>query len=259
MPPSTGLRARVRAELTAEIKDEARRQMAVEGASGISLRAITRALGMASSGIYRYFPSRDDLLTALIVDAYDSLGAAAEEADAGSGQDDFGARWSAVGHAVRDWARSHPHEYALVYGSPVPGYRAPQDTIGPASRVTSVLAGIVNDASRVGALSESPPAPGLAPLPVQAAVEARRLVDAAFPATTEEVVLRSVAAWTQLFGMVSFELFGHLEGVITDPAPVFDRTLLEMGAFVGLPAPRTLPPEMRRDARGSGRIGHGGN
>ena len=77
MPPSTGLRARMRAELTAEIKDEARRQLAAEGAPGLSLRAVTRALGMSSSAIYRYFPSRDDLLTALIVDAYDAIGLAA--------------------------------------------------------------------------------------------------------------------------------------------------------------------------------------
>jgi len=239
MPPSTGLRARVRAELTAEIKVEARRQLAESGASGLSLRAVTRALGMASSGIYRYFPSRDDLLTALIVDAYDSLGAEAEGTDTRCPSDDFGTRWSAVGHAIRAWARSHPHEYALVYGSPVPGYRAPQDTIGPAGRVTSVLAGIVNDASREGALRHDPAPTGLPPLPAQAAAEARRLADLAFPGTPDEVVLRAIAAWTQLFGLVSFELFGHLEGVITDPAPIFDRALLEMGAYVGLPAPWT--------------------
>jgi AcrR family transcriptional regulator len=70
MPPSTGLRARLRAELMLEIKQEARRHLAAQGAPGLSLRAVTRSLGMASSAIYRYFPSRDDLLTALIVDAY---------------------------------------------------------------------------------------------------------------------------------------------------------------------------------------------
>jgi AcrR family transcriptional regulator len=242
MPASTGLRARVRAELTAEIKDEARRQLAESGASGLSLRAITRALGMASSGIYRYFPSRDDLLTALIVDAYDSLGTVAEEADARCTRDDFGSRWAAVGRAIRGWARSHPQEYALVYGSPVPGYRAPQDTIGPAGRVTSVLAGIVNDASREGALRVGLTPPGLPPLPAHVAAEARRLAEVAFPGTPDEAVIRAIEAWTQLFGMVSFELFGHLEGVITDPAPIFDRALLEMGTHVGLPAPRTGTP-----------------
>ena len=79
---AAGTRARVRAALTREIVDAARRHLAVDGAAGLSLRAVARELGMASSAVYRYFPSRDDLLTALIVDAYDALGAAAEEAEA---------------------------------------------------------------------------------------------------------------------------------------------------------------------------------
>ena len=237
MPTSTGLRARVRAELVDEIKAEARRQLAREGAPALSLRAITRALGMASSGIYRYFPSRDALLTALIIDAYDALGAAAEAADRGVESDDFGGRWRSVGRAVRGWALEHPHEYALVYGSPVPGYRAPEDTVGPASRVTLALARIVREASEAGSLR--PPATGhrLLPLAGAGAVEARRLADAAFPSVGEETALRALGAWTQLFGMVSFELFGHFHGVLDDLDPVFDRVLTEAGTFVGLPAP----------------------
>src|SRR3954465_4125271 len=74
-------RERVRAELTAEITDAARRQLASVGAAGLSLRAVARELGMASSALYRYFPSRDELLTRLIVDGYDDLGAAGEAAD----------------------------------------------------------------------------------------------------------------------------------------------------------------------------------
>ncbi|MDQ2876974.1 MAG: TetR/AcrR family transcriptional regulator, partial [Actinomycetota bacterium] len=74
-------RQRARAEITGEIKDEARRQLATTGAQ-LSLRAVARELGMVSSALYRYFPSRHDLLTALIIDAYDALGEAAEQADA---------------------------------------------------------------------------------------------------------------------------------------------------------------------------------
>lgn len=77
-----GARARARIEITAAIKDEARTQLAAEGASKLSLRAVARELGMASSALYRYFPSRDDLLTALIIDAYDAIGAEAEQAAA---------------------------------------------------------------------------------------------------------------------------------------------------------------------------------
>src|ERR1700743_687804 len=132
-------RERARAELTREIKEEARRQLAATGADGLSLRAVAKELGMVSSALYRYYPSRDDLLTALIIDAYNALGAAAEHALAGPGS--ARERWIAACHAIRDWARSNPQEYALVYGSPVPGYRAPEATIGPASRVPLAFPG----------------------------------------------------------------------------------------------------------------------
>ena len=127
-------RERARAELPREIKEGARRQLAATGADGISLRAVARELGMASSALYRYFPSRDDLLTALIIDAYDAIGEAAEQAIADEKPDESWGRdrWLAACHAIRGWALEHPHEYALIYGSPVPGYRAPEATIGPA-------------------------------------------------------------------------------------------------------------------------------
>jgi AcrR family transcriptional regulator len=237
MPPSTGLRARLRAELTVEIKEEARRQLAVEGASSLSLRAVTRALGMSSSAIYRYFPSRDDLLTALIVDAYDAIGNAAEHADATCPLDDLGGRWIAVGESIRAWALANPHEYALVYGSPVPGYRAPEQTVGPASRVTLVMAGIVDYAARSGRLADPPWSPSLPQIGPEAVAAIQTLIDLAFPHASAQTAVRAVAAWTQLFGNISFELFGHFHRVIEESTPVFERALLEMGRMVGLPAP----------------------
>src|SRR6478736_7560084 len=106
-----GARERARVEVTAAIKDEARNQLAAEGAAKLSLRAVARELGMASSALYRYFPSRDDLLTALIVDAYDAVGEAAETAWAGArdAAATHPARWVAVACAVRDRALAHPH------------------------------------------------------------------------------------------------------------------------------------------------------
>src|SRR3981189_932442 len=139
MSASRTARERARAELTREIKDAARRQLAVEGAAGLSLRAVARELGMVSSAVYRYFPSRDDLLTALIIEAFDAVGQAAEMADASRPRQDLEGRGLAVSRAVRRWAGAHPQQYALVYGSPVPGYQAPTDTVDPASRVSLVL------------------------------------------------------------------------------------------------------------------------
>ena len=250
----------MRAELTAEIKEAARRQLAAEGAPGLSLRAVTRELGMASSAIYRYFPSRDDLLTALIVDAYDAVGLAAEEADAGCRRDDYGGRWRAVGLAIRAWAVANPHEYALVYGSPVPGYRAPEDTIGPASRVTFVLARMVDQASRDGVLVEPDEVLRLPPLDVRVLEETRRLADLAFPSARDEAVVRAVIAWTQLFGMISFELFGHFHTVIDAVEPVFERALLETGRMVGFapPADGRLPPAIVSAQAAAGAGTHGG-
>ena len=131
----------------------ARAQLTEVGAAALNLRAVARELGMASSAVYRYFPSRDDLLTRLIVNSYDDAGAVAEAAD------DSGSptrsRWVAVCLAVRGWALAHPHGYALLYGSPVPGYAAPTDTVPPAARVGVVLGRILGDAPRTGRLPDS--------------------------------------------------------------------------------------------------------
>ena len=156
-----GARARVRAELTREIAEVARRHLASDGAAALSLRAVARELGMASSAVYRYFPSRDDLLTALIVDAYDAMGAAAEAADAERSRADLFGRWQAVCAPSATWALAHPHEYSLVYGSPVPGYAAPETTIGPAGRVGLVLCRIVADGVASGVIDDTSDGTGL--------------------------------------------------------------------------------------------------
>ena len=147
---------------------------------------MARALGLASSALYRYFPSRDDLLTALIIEAYTALGDVVEAADASVDRGEFAARFVAVCRAARDWAGAHPHEYALIYGSPVPGYSAPTDTIGPASRVTLALVGIVVDAHRSG--SVAPPADVAVDVPpgLRADIDALRIVAKGLRAVKED-------------------------------------------------------------------------
>jgi AcrR family transcriptional regulator len=224
----------VRAEVTQEIKDEARRQLADEGASSLSLRAIARHLDMVSSGIYRYFKSRDQLLTALIVDAYEALGSAVEAADGRCERADFAGRWSACCYAVRDWALAHPHEYALVYGSPVPGYHAPEETNPPASRVPLALVAIIRDAAGTGQL-RSPFVAELSPrLSMSAAAEAARLEAVGLDGVPKDTIIRSLAAWTQLFGAVNFEVFGRITDIVEDVDAVFDQSVRDMSAFVGI-------------------------
>jgi AcrR family transcriptional regulator len=209
-------RDRARAEITAEILDTARGYLATDGAPALSLRAIARDLGMASSALYRYFNSRDELLTRLIIDAYDALGAAAEAREAAVEPNDLAGRFAAICSAVRDWALAHPNEYALIYGSPVPGYVAPADTVRPASRVTTLLLRVIVEAAAAGRIPEEdirdaeaqPVAGALAPI--------RSYLPPGVPAP---LVQRALMVWTNLFGVISFELFGQLHSVVEeDPA-----------------------------------------
>jgi AcrR family transcriptional regulator len=234
MPPIKGVRERARAEITAEVTAEARRQLAVEGPTGLSLRAVARELGMVSSGIYRYVASRDELLTMLIIEAYDALGAAVERAVAGSVGEPAGDRFVGAARAVRRWAVANPHEYALVYGSPVPGYAAPVDTIGPASRVTLALVGIVVDAHRAGSIEPAPSTrSGTVPDALRADLDRARLaLDVDLP---DDLLVRVLAAWTQLFGLVSFELFGQTANVIEAHDELLDATTAAMARLIGLP------------------------
>lgn len=222
-----GARARARAEITAAIKEEARRQLASEGAAKLSLRAVARELGMVSSALYRYFPSRDDLLTALIIDAYDSLGESAEAAHttvAGAAPLE---RWVAVGEAVRAWALAHPHEYALIYGSPVPGYSAPRTTVPSAARVGLLLIGIVRDARREDRLDVPLLTDDLVP-------EAVRMATDLAPDLPPGAVTALVAAWAQLYGLVGFELFGQFHRVVEEREPFFRYAVTRLARDVGL-------------------------
>jgi AcrR family transcriptional regulator len=226
MPAIRTARERARAELTGEIKDAARRQLAEVGANGLSLRAVARELGMVSSALYRYFPSRDLLLTALIVDAYDALGDATQAADAPGAEPRR--RWESIWSAARQWAREHPHEYALIYGSPIPGYQAPQDTIAPAARVALLLVDVVKSA-------ELRSLPEARPMPDALRQQARQLAATLDVDLSELAMTRLLVTWTQLFGMLNFELFGQYVGS-ADPADAFfAHTTQEMADFVGLP------------------------
>lgn len=228
-------RQRARDEITTEIKATAERHLAAQGASGLSLRAVARDLEMSSSAVYRYFASRDDLLTALIIDAYDSLGSAVEKAESQIARDDLDGRWLAAARAVRRWARRHPERYSLVYGSPVPGYRAPVDTVGPATRASIVFASIVVDgAAAARAADGASSARTSAPVPLPAAVnqDMVRLAHEFFAGVPAEVVARAIAVWTAVFGLVNFELFGQYENVIHHRDAYFDHTVAALGRWV---------------------------
>ena len=223
-----GVRARVRAEMTEEIKAVARRHLASDGAN-LSLRAVARDMGMASSAVYRYFASRDDLLTALIIEAYDSVGEAAERAAAAAASAGFADQLVAVGHAVREWALAEPHQWALIYGSPVPGYQAPQDTIGPATRVILQIAAIIRDAFAAGRVGPQPEISG------RYAEELRAVADQFGPGIPPRLIGAGMAAFVQLCGAVSAELFGQLNNSVDEDRRGFlEFQMRGAAAFIGL-------------------------
>ncbi|MEV4488875.1 TetR/AcrR family transcriptional regulator [Micromonospora coxensis] len=223
------IRARVRAEMIDEIKAVARRHLATDGAN-LSLRAVARDMGMVSSALYRYFPSRDDLLTALILEAYEALGDAVEAADAAVDRRDLRGRWHAACRAARTWALTHPAEYALLYGSPVPGYAAPDDTVMPAQRPPTTLVGILGDGFADGRLTVDGD-----DLPEPVRADLAEIAAGLFPGLPESLLARGMAGWTQLFGLISFELFGRLNRAVPHRDEYFDHQTALMADLIGLP------------------------
>jgi AcrR family transcriptional regulator len=213
-----------------EIKAAARQHLATDGAN-LSLRAVARDLGVVSSALYRYFASRDELLTALIIDAYAAVGQAAEQADAATTRADLAGRYLAVAAAIRHWALANPYEYALIYGSPVPGYAAPPDTVAPATRTSAVLAAILRDGVASGVLRVVPGER----LPRSVRADLHRLAgDPRFAGVPEPIFARGFAAWVQLFGLISFELFGQFNNVITDRDAFFELQVRTAARALGL-------------------------
>ena len=218
----TGIRAQARLETTTEIKRLAREQIASKGAANLSLREVARGMGVASSALYRYFASRDQLLTVLIIESYDDIGDTVERADANCSRDDLTGRWRAVSESLRNWALTNPSDYGLIFGTPVPGYEAPIDTIAPALRYTNVLLHLLADAQVVGCkpLITVPSTKGVSR-------EYKRVRANLGIKLTDDMLLAGLAVWAALFGAISFELFGHVDTVFTDPETHF-RALTEM-------------------------------
>ena len=217
-----GVRQERRAAIEADIIRVAREHLAKYGAPGLSLRSVAKELGMVSSGIYRYVASRDDLLTRLIVRAFMSLADAAASAHSAVPADDLDGRWNAIGRAMREWALANPHDFALIYGSPVPDYAAPGElTIGPGTAVQAILIQLLDDALRAGRMPDPPRADDLSSRAV-----GDLLADDLFAGLDVDAhaLARGLSAWTLLLGAVTCELF-HQLGPLEDPEALFEWQL----------------------------------
>ncbi|SFT57714.1 TetR/AcrR family transcriptional regulator [Arthrobacter sp. ov118] len=230
-------RERARARTVADIIRLGREHLALHGAAALSLRAVARDLGVVSSAVYRYVESREELLTLLLIEAYNELGDAVDAAVAAVPEGDFGGQFGALGRAVRDWALREPARYALLFGSPVPGYQAPAErTTGPGTRVIFALIGILDGAFRAGRLAA--PGPGSPAVPAGLAGDLAAIRAESGLAMPDELLARGALAWTSLFGAVSFEVFGQYgEGTFTAREELFAHHLAVLADVAGLPAP----------------------
>jgi AcrR family transcriptional regulator len=226
-------RERVREEMTSEILVAARQHVAREGAASLSLRSVARDLEIAPSALYRYFGGRDALITALILAAYRSLATevdrAAEAAAKRGGSD--AERFLAVPRAMRRWALARPHEWGLIFGTPVPGYEAPEDTIALYAQVAEAMVRPVVEAQAAGRL-RADPAARVVPPALRAAVAP--VAEGLLPGAPPGTVVLGVQAWAAVVGTISLEVFGHWRNTVLDPEELLEATVRDAAAAVGL-------------------------
>ncbi|OLT39274.1 transcriptional regulator [Kytococcus sp. CUA-901] len=203
-----GTREETKQHTRARILHAARKEIAERGGVGLSMRAVARGSDLVSSAVYRYFPSREALLTAMIIESYEHLAGALGEAPGGSSAE----RWRHLASGLRDWARQHPHEFQLIYGTPIPDYQAPPETVRSATAVVTPFLAAAASGEAAGFL-----APELLD----------QLEGPAADLDAEPARLGAVLAeLAALVGVVSLELAGHLVGT-ADPADHLFAALVE--------------------------------
>ncbi len=217
-------RAENRAMMTDEIRRLARKHLATHGAAGLSLRAIAREMGVVSSAVYRYVPSRDDLLTMLLVEAYNDVGDAIDAAVAAVEAGHRRERLLAAAEAARNWALADPARWALLYGSPVPGYAAPgEETMVPGTRIPALLLRECAAAWSEELLRDDLPTPTTGVAGDMAAIRDEFGIDA-----PDDVMAVSTTLWAVLVGAISLETFGQYgKDTFTHSADLF-RSQIEL-------------------------------
>ncbi len=226
-------REQLREETEADIKNVARRQMAAEGAASLSLRAIAREMGLSAPALYRYFDSRDALVTTLIVEAYTDLALAVETAVSSHLPTAHAERFSAAANAYRQWAITHPQDYSLIYGTPIPGYEAPREsTVAPAARVNVAIGTVLATALQDGYLT-LPETYASLPDGLQHDLDmvAAYLDDQRF---SPAIILLTMSVWSRLHGLVWGELYEHFAPNIADSGELFQVEIETMRWQLGL-------------------------
>jgi AcrR family transcriptional regulator len=201
------------------IKKTAWKQIAEFGAPALSLRAIARDLKITAPAIYNYFPRRDDLVTALIVDAYTSLADAEEDALVGLPADDYATRLADIGRAYRQWALAHPERYNLIFGTPISGYEAPAElTVPAATRALAVMMSVLQAALQAGKLRVPPEYEATSPEMLSQIGEWHALQ----PGFDSRVLHFGLVVWGVVHGLVSLEIYGQFPPMIRNTDELFE-------------------------------------
>jgi AcrR family transcriptional regulator len=222
-----------RANLAEEIKRVAHEQMAEHGTAGVSLRGIARELEITAPAIYNYYPRLDDLITALLVDAFTDLAAALEGAAASAPGGTSRDRIFAASLRYRTWALERPIEFQLIYGNPIPGYVAPFEVTAPlARRPFAALGRYFVAAWQSGELS-FPYAEADLPENVLRHIEAWRYETGTD--VPSELLYAVIVGWTRIHGMVTLELFHHTQPSIGDTEALYRHEVNAYLDQLGLP------------------------
>ncbi|MFD7560847.1 TetR/AcrR family transcriptional regulator [Streptomyces sp. NPDC059835] len=227
-----GRRERLRAETTAEIKKVALELMASGGPDAITLRAIAREMGMTANAIYGYFATRDDLVTTLISNVYTSLADTVDAASDDTPAQHPAARIQAWAHAFRNWALANPEGFRLIYGDPVPGYRPPEGGAAPEA-AHRVCTGITALASAAWPHAE----PRYSDTNFEWSDFDPGLLDKVrptFPDLPPAGVALALRIWSHLHGLVSLEIYGHLQTQALSPEKLFREELAQLNRSLGI-------------------------
>ncbi|SDI13466.1 DNA-binding transcriptional regulator, AcrR family [Sinosporangium album] len=213
--PRSSMRERFREQVREDVKAAALDQLAAGGAQAISINAIAKHLGVSGPALYRYFANRDDLLTALVIDAYEDLhDALAHELRAGAPSRTPHERFRALAHAYRAWALAEPHRYELLFKPPLPGYDAHAEPLAAAARsLMALLLGVLAELDR----EDTPPATE----PRSGTYQNEDVLTARTAGASEFHL--AVAVWSCLHGIVSLELGGGLSAMTIDVDALFEH------------------------------------
>jgi AcrR family transcriptional regulator len=228
-------RERLRAATVEEIIRAARHLLVREGPAAVTLRAIARDMGVTAPALYRYFPNLDELVASLHAEIYDEISNELEAARDRVPADDPAGRLDALFRAFRDWSVTHPAEFGLIFGSPMPD---PDDVPRhhPKHRAAQRFAGVFGELfAQVWRRAPFP-----VPADDQIAPELRGQFATYLAVLGTDLPLGAVqvflSCWMRLYGMVAMEVFGHLRFVLRDAAPMFDAEVRDTIVRLGLPA-----------------------